>query len=135
MNAIIHAQTPHQTNTQNVAANTPVKEAPKAQLGARHCRNVEMFNRGIVTCFIRSATFAVTGLLANAAYASLTARDERDYEFKFILGAVTNIGLTVFLIGSQLAHLSVKYINAENALISDAPDTEPTESTIKDKID
>ena len=134
MNAIIHTQPPHQTNTQNVAANTTVKEAPKAQMGARHCRNVEKFNRDIVNCCIGGAASAVTGLLFSAAY-SFTAQNERDYILNFIMGASNSIGLALIGTGAHLLYLSVKYINSEKALISNAPDTEPTESTIKDKND
>ena len=135
MNAVIQTQTPHQTNTQNVAANTPAKEAPKAQLGARHFHNVEMFNRSINTCCIRGAFSTVAGVLASGAYASLTALDERDFKLKFTLAASTSIGLALFAMGAQLVYLSVTYINVEKALISNAPDTEPTESTIKNKND
>ena len=135
MNAIIHTQPPHQANTQNVAANTPVKEAQKAQMGTRHCRNVEMFGRGILNCCMGGAASAVTGLLFSAAYSSFTAQDERDYKLNFFMGASTSIGLALIGMGAHLLYLSVKYINSEKILISNAPDTKLSESTIKDKND
>ena len=135
MNAVIHTQTPHRTNTQSVAANIPVKEAPKAQMGPRHCRNVEVFGHGILNCCKGGAASAVTGLLVSAAYSSFTAQDESDYKLNFFVGASTSIGLALIGMGAHLLYLSVKYINSEKVLISNTPDTEPTESTIKDKND
>ena len=85
MNVITHTQPPHQTNTQDVATNTPVMEAPEAQIGARPCRNVEMFGRGVLSCCIGGAASAVTGLLVSAAYSSFTAQDERDYKLNFFV--------------------------------------------------
>ena len=135
MNAVIHTQTPHRTNTQSVAANTPVKEAPKAQMGARQCRNVEMFGRGILNCCIGGTASAVTGLLVSAAYSSFTAQDESDFKLNFFVGASTSIGLALIGMGAHLLYLSVKYIDSEKILISNAPNTELPGSTIKDKND
>ena len=135
MIAVNHTQPSFQTNTQNVAANTPVKEAPKVQMGARLCRNVEMFGHGILGCCIGGTTSAVTGLLVSAAYSSFTAQDERDYKLNFCVGASYSIGAVFIGIGARLLYLSVRYINSERVLISNAPDTEPSESTIKDKND
>ena len=135
MTTVNHTQPSFQTNTQNVAANTPVKEAPKVQMGARHCRNLEMFGRGILSCCIGGAASAVTGLLVSATYSSFTAQDERDYKLNFFVGASTSIGVVLIGMGAHLLYLSVRYINSEKVLVSNAPDTEPSESTIKDKND
>ena len=111
MNAIdTHA--PHQTNTQNVAANTPVKETPIAKMGARHCCNVEVFNRSIVNCCIGGAASAVTGILVSAAY-SFMDQHERDYALNFFPGAMASIGLAAIGMGANLMYISKKYINSE----------------------
>ena len=138
MNVITHTQTPHQTNTQNVAANTPVMEAPKARMGerhCRHCRNVELLNRGMVNSWAAGTASIVTGTLASAAYSYFTAQDGRDFEHKVFAGASTSISMAFFAMSAHLIYLTVKYMNSETVLISNAPDTEPSESTIKNKND
>ena len=138
MNVITHTQTPHQTNTQDVATNTPVMEAPEAQMGARHCRhcrNVEMFKRGTVNGWTVGAVSAVTGMMASAVYSSFTAQDEGDFQRKFVAGASTSIAAAFFGMTAHLIYLTAKYVGPEHVLISNAPDTEPSESTIKDKND
>ena len=135
MTAVNHTQSSFQTSTQNVAANPPVKEAPKVQMGARHCRNAEMFGRGILSCCIGGAASAVTGLLVSAAYSSHLVQDERDYKLDFFFRASTTISVVLIGMSAQLLYLSVEYFNSDKILISNAPDTEPSENTIKDKND
>ena len=104
-------------------------------MGARHCRNVEMFGRGILSCCIGGAASAVTGLLVSAAYSSHLVQDERDYKLDFFFRASTTISVVLIGMSAQLLYLSVEYFNSDKILISNAPDTEPSENTIKDKND
>ena len=138
MNAISHTPPPHQTNTQNVATNTPVMEAPKAQMGARHCRhcrNVEMFNRGTVNGWTAGAVSVATGMLASAAYCCFTAQDGPDFQRKFVAGASTSIAVAFIGMSAHIVYLTAKYMSTEKVLRSNAPNTGPSECTIKDKND
>ena len=133
MTAVNHTQPSFQTSTQNVVANTPVKDPPKAQMGSRRCHNIEMYRRGLINSLAGGLVTTATGLLVSA-YSSFMSRDNSDCINTFI--SIANIGVGLAYVGTITHHLYLlkKHVLPELARVDNASGTVRTESAAKDQF-